>query len=62
MPPTAQSASSAKPEWISRSWKPRLVNTPVPTMFAITTAVTVVKRNLLAVPPDTLRTRRLTLL
>jgi hypothetical protein len=59
MPPTTHSASNANPEWISSSWKPRLVNTPVPTMFAITTAITVVERNLLFVRPDTLQTRPL---
>ena len=26
------------PDWISSSWKPRLVNTPVPIMLAMTTA------------------------
>src|SRR5210317_2237154 len=57
MPPTTHSASNAKPEWISSNWNPRLVNTPVPTMFAITTAITVVGRNLLFVVPDTRRIR-----
>jgi hypothetical protein len=36
-----QSRSSAETEWISVTWKPRLVNTPVPIMLAITSDVAV---------------------
>ena len=41
MPPTIQSASSAKPELMSLTWNPRLVKTPTPTMSATTIDVAV---------------------
>src|SRR5208282_3779719 len=41
MPPTTQSAISAKSDVITATWNPRLVNTPVPTMLATTRFVAV---------------------
>src|SRR5258708_708585 len=41
MPPTIHSSSSAKPDVMSLTWKPRLVNTPTPIMSATTMAVAV---------------------
>jgi hypothetical protein len=46
MPPTTQSIKSEKPEGISWTWKPKLVNTPVPIISAAASARAVI--------PDTL--------
>jgi hypothetical protein len=39
MPPTVHNSRIEKPDGMSFTWKPRLVNTPTPTMSATTIAV-----------------------
>ena len=41
MPPTTHSMTSEKPDGMPRTWKPRLVNTPMPIMSATAIAVAV---------------------
>ena len=41
MPPTSHSITSEKPDGRSLTWKPRLVNTPMPIMSATASAVAV---------------------
>src|SRR3979409_1433623 len=41
-PPTTQSISTENAEWMSRTWKPRLVKTPMPIMSAMANAAAVV--------------------
>ena len=42
MPPTTHSMSSAKPDGMSLTWKPRLVKTPMPIMLATARAIAVI--------------------
>jgi hypothetical protein len=46
-----QSSSREKPEVMSLTWNPRLVNTPTPTISATTIAVAVTQDTVAALPP-----------